>query len=245
MIIGLMRIKDEARWIDRVVRSLMPVCDRMLILDDHSTDGTPEICEAAGAVVFRSEFEGCDEARDKDFLLAKAYKLVPEEFAGGNPQSPYWALMIDGDEELMAADRDEVARLTDGAGHCYGFRILYLWDDDQHIRVDGVYQKFCRLSMFRLMDRSDRFAKTTHGHNFHCSSVPSRLVRRGQRSEVRLLHYGYRDREDRIRKFNWYNEMDPGNELEDGYSHMVIGDLSPASNVRRHGGPLKLEALNA
>jgi hypothetical protein len=53
MIIGLLRIKNEARWIARVVRSIQPVCGRILIFDDHSTDGTPEICESLGCRVFR------------------------------------------------------------------------------------------------------------------------------------------------------------------------------------------------
>jgi glycosyltransferase involved in cell wall biosynthesis len=44
MIIGLLRIKNEARWIERVVRSIQPVCGRNLIFDDHSTEGTPEVC---------------------------------------------------------------------------------------------------------------------------------------------------------------------------------------------------------
>ena len=69
MIWGLLRIKNEARWIEKVIRSVRPVCEKILVLDDHSDDGTPEICESLGCTVFRSEFTGIHEARDKDWLL--------------------------------------------------------------------------------------------------------------------------------------------------------------------------------
>jgi len=92
MIIGLLRIKNEARWIERVVRSIQPVCRRILILDDHSTDGTPEICESLGCQPFRSPFDGIHEARDKDYLLEKAWET-------GAAVGDY-CLMVDGDEAL-------------------------------------------------------------------------------------------------------------------------------------------------
>ncbi len=68
MIWGLLRIKNEARWIEKVICSIQPVCGKILILDDHSHDDTPEICEALGCVVFRSKFSGIHEARE-DWLL--------------------------------------------------------------------------------------------------------------------------------------------------------------------------------
>ena len=45
-----------------------------------------------------------------------------------------------------------------------------------------------------------------------------------RRSEVRLLHFGYMHASDRRRKFDWYNENDPNNLIEDQYVHMIQGD---------------------
>jgi hypothetical protein len=57
------------------------------------------------------------------------------------------------------------------------------------------------------------------------------------------LHLGYMDRDDRVRKYAWYNEHDPHNQVEGCYRHMVIGDLPefPASYKAKWGGPLELE----
>ena len=254
MIFGLLRIKNESRWIERVIRSIQPVCERILIFDDHSTDTTPEICEALEKVtVIRSPFSGIDESRDKQFLLEEAYKLIPHterHLTWGNPTCPYWALAIDGDEELVAADHAALRTAMQPDVHAISLRILYLWDGAQQIRVDGVYRDFRRPSLFRMMNKDFRYRKTPFGNgaNFHCSSIPQELLHHTHdprsKSQARLLHWGYIDRELRLKKYEFYRGLDPNNSAEDGYRHMVIGDLFPAESRFRHAGPLRLEALN-
>jgi len=62
------------------------------------------------------------------------------------------------------------------------------------------------------------------------------------------------DREDRIRKWKFYNSMDPRNRDEGfdpahpergSYPHIVQGDIPevPAGIRLKHSGPLKLEKL--
>lgn len=249
-IVGLLRVRNEARWIDRVVRSISPICERVIILDDHSDDDTPDICAAIpGVQVYRSDASTKDESADKDYLLSKAYEAVPDAHKFGDANSPWWGLLIDGDEELVEEDRQAVVDLsnTPGASAFY-FRIPYLWNDEKTMRVDGVYSRMADLgrpSMFRLMNERFRFQRTPfgNGQNFHCSSVPQEMLHFARRSDVRLKHWGYLHAEDRIRKYHWYNEHDPGNAVEDGYRHMVIGDLFPADSEFVHAGPLKLQPL--
>ncbi len=66
-----MRVKNEQLHIYEVIASVLPLCRRIFVFDDHSTDGTPEICHRFGERVslFPSPFEGLDESRDKNFLL--------------------------------------------------------------------------------------------------------------------------------------------------------------------------------
>lgn len=234
MYLGLMRVKNEARWIDRVLRSISPLCDRVLLFDDHSTDDTPGIAERMGATVISSPFEGLDEARDKNYLLGKAWRMFarPGDIA----------VMIDGDEELAAGD-DEVIRRDIQSCDCLRLRVLYLWNDEKTVRTDGVYGKFTRPSVFRFIDEQINFGGTGAGCNFHCSNAPHRLTVSAPTSRARLLHYGYLDKQTRIDKYNWYNAKDPGNRAEDGYRHMVIGDIFPECSRFRHAGPLRLETI--
>lgn len=238
---GLLRIKNEARWIDRVIQSIQPVCNRILILDDHSDDGTPEICESLGCTVFRSEFEGIHEARDKDYLLEQVWA------AGAKVGD--WCLMIDGDEMLYAPDVPVLLEwIKRGKVGGYSLPILYLWDSENQVRVDGVYKSFRRPSVFRLVDNPKlQFQVTEFGGNFHCSSVPQHYIGCANVNLIpaRLLHFGYMHKADRIRKYEWYNHIDPNNKVEDGYRHMVVGDVFPATSRFHWAGPLEVACLQA
>jgi O-antigen biosynthesis protein len=228
-----MRIKDESRWIKRCVESLLPVCDEILILDDHSTDGTPDICKSIPNVnVLHSPFEGLDEARDKTYLLEKAEASRPD-----------WYTFTDGDEMLAPWSVEPLKAALNGPYPCLSFKVLYLWDREDQVRVDGVYGDFHRESAFK--PNGSTFGPSGNGANFHCGNVPwGARQKRQVRSDIQLLHFGYLHKEDRIRKFEWYRAQDPENAREDGYRHMVVGDLFPADSKFMHGGPLELRQLN-
>lgn len=234
-IYGMMRVKNEARWIERVIESQLQACEKLFILDDHSTDGTPDLCGKYNQVnIFRSPFVGLQETRDKNWLLEQ----IEREAKPGD-----WILAIDGDEELEPGGCDKIRALTlSRPNHdTYRFQVFYLWDRPDQVRVDGVYKEFWRPSLFRLTP-GRRFI-SENGGGFHCGNCPDP----GSigNCKIRLLHYGYMMREDRIRKFEWYNAPDkqPVPEIEDGYRHMVLGDILPSNTVTRWAGPLELRPL--
>ena len=241
---GFMRIKDEGRWIEKVLRSMIPVCDEILILDDHSTDETPDICGRFPQVtLFHSPFQDVNEVRDKNFLVERLEALAsPGDVV----------LAIDGDEEIAPGSADAIRQAAsfDSDNDTWRFHVLYLWDAEDQIRVDGIYGYFWRPSMFRFRPGA-RFRSPTPG-GFHCGNVPEpgSIVR----ANVEILHYGYLHRADRIRKWNWYNSIDPTNHAEGfdprfperrSYPHIVQGDVPEVSAAAAlmHAGPLRLEPL--
>jgi len=232
LIVGALRVKNEARWIRRSVESIRPICQRVHIFDDSSEDDTVAICESIpGVVVYRSPFNTTDEARDKNLMLDQVDK-------GGGAD---WLIMIDGDEVLRGLPDFIRYEMENTSKACLSFPVLYLWDREDQIRVDGVYGDFMRESAFRY--RGERFQRTSAGSNFHCGNVPAKLRQNRGYVNAPLLHFGYVHKEDRIRKFNWYNQKDPLNSAEDGYRHMVVGDIFPADSKFRYGGPLQLKPL--
>lgn len=229
MICGMLRIRNEARWIERVIKSIIPLCERIVILDDHSTDGTQDICRSFDSVtVLDSPFKGLNEARDKNYLLVRVASFRPE-----------WILHIDGDEELEPGGSGKILRTVEnGEAIFYKLPVVYLWDSQQQMRVDGVYGRFKRPSLFKPLDGA-RFGGLGGAH-FHCGNVPVPTDGPCGDCDARLLHYGYLNREDRIRKYRWYNFNDPKNSKEDRYRHIVIGDVFPPESEFKHAGPLKL-----
>lgn len=260
-VFGMLRIKNEGRWIRAVIEAALPLCERIFILDDHSTDATPELCAEMGerVTVINSTFDGFDESRDREYLLHRVMNSIGDQYLSGDERSPYWALAIDGDELLDGAGVDNIrATLANTPYHAFKLLIRYLWNSDlslvntpghRAVRMDGVYQHFARPSLFRLMNRGFRFQRTPFGNgaNFHCSSIPQELLHAAHVPipGAPLWHLGYNDREDRVRKYRWYNQMDPNNEAEDSYRHMVQGDIAevPSHAVCKHAGPIRIEMM--
>lgn len=233
---GMMRIKNESAWIERVVRAMLPLCEHVFILDDHSTDNTVEICRSFGdrVTVYESGFTDLDESRDKNALLDLILPHGPEVIA-----------CFDGDEVLRDGGADLIRESVAAGGNAWSLRILYLWNRDDQVRVDGVYRNFARPSLFRVINPAFRFMSTPWGGNLHCSSIPQELIHGFLACPAALLHLGYRDRDRRIQKFDWYNTVDPLNEVEEFYWHVIQGDVPtiPASAVLKWAGPLTLVPL--
>lgn len=231
----MLRIKNEGRWIREVIESILPLCDHVFVMDDHSTDDTVAICESFSQVtVFNSPFAGINEARDKNWL----YDRITAECEAK------WILCIDGDEVLEKSGpriiRDTCAGATQNA---LALQIAFIWDNHNTVRTDRIYRDFWRPSLFRPFYDTPgvpdsrtilselRFMSTPFGRsvgnnkpNLHCSSVPQRFIHGRGLCPARLKHYGYLHREDRIRKLDFYTSIDWKNAAEDCYRHMCQGD---------------------
>lgn len=234
---GFLRVKNESRWIHRVLKSLQPLCERIYLLDDHSADDTREIALSFPSVsVYPSPFEGLDETRDKTYLLDCA---IADDWAD-------YLIAIDGDEELHKNSPERIRRLCEESQPlAASLRIMYLWDTEDQWRADGVYGRFYRPSIFRMMTGRREFVGTTANGNLHCTNVPYSLIEHSVITDIRLLHWGYFDSQLRAKKHEYYNRVDPLNEREDFYRHIIQGDpFGPLPSDRLlHAGPLQLAPL--
>lgn len=239
---AMLRVHNEARWIKRVIESLRELCgDRIFVLDDESTDDTRHLARLAGARVYADPFDGqpLDEGRDKNWLT----QAVISEC------DPDWILCVDGDEELEPLGAEKImATLRSPQFDCYGLRFLTLWDRPDQVRVDRWYGNFARQGLFRASVAQEWKCAYegcgTHA-GLHVSNAPAGM--QWAVISAYLIHYGYMFKEDRIRKYEYYNGIDPNNEIEDRYRHIVQGDIPevPAEAELKHAGPLELRKLPA
>jgi hypothetical protein len=216
-VLGAMRIKNEAAWIRESIESQLPICQKILVLDDHSTDETRNIVRSFGdrCVLFESTFEGVSEGRDKRFLLME---LIAE--------NPDWALWIDGDEALEPRAPEILAQEMQRADvSAYCLQMLYFWDSLTQIRVDGVYGRLHRFSLFRIRGEDTGalvFPQGSGEADLHNGgNCPHGTKGLRTQSAARIKHYGYLTREERQRKYEFYNKVDPNNESEDCYRHII------------------------
>lgn len=230
MFFGMMRVKNEERWIERALKPLIEVCDTVFVLDDHSTDRTAEIVnDTESCIYIPSPFDTLNEARDKTYLLSLIENYLAKPIPKlGDPLSHNWVICVDGDEEIVDEDLKKFTQEPpQGIGTVsYSFQILTLYDSPDQIRVDGVYKEMLRPSMFRLIKPGMKFLSNGHhGGGFHCSNVPADIgygVTQHYPEPVRVKHYGYMKKWDRERKYKFYVENDPGH--EDWYRRECFGE---------------------
>jgi glycosyltransferase involved in cell wall biosynthesis len=240
--VGMLRIHNEARWIEEVIVSTLALCGRVFILDDHSTDETPAILQrlvnrlgSERIVVIHSPFTGLNESRDKCFLHDQIIANC----------KPEWILCIDGDEVLEGPGAEAIRRTIAlyPEVNSWALKIEFLWNHPHQVRADRIYGDFWRPSLYRAYHevpgnadsrrllQEFRFQSTPFGRitdkdkpNLHCSSVPQRMIHGFKRIPARLKHYGYMERSWRVAKLDYYTSIDWENAAEDCYRHMCQGD---------------------
>lgn len=102
-IVGIMLVRDEDRYFRKAALNVLEFCDRILIADHQSRDGTAEICAELAARSPKFEVYKIRDPRESHEMLVP---LV---------NSPTWVLGVDGDELYDPAGLRRVrARLAAG-----------------------------------------------------------------------------------------------------------------------------------
>jgi glycosyltransferase involved in cell wall biosynthesis len=237
----MLRVKNEERWLERCLRSIA-FCRRVIVLDDHSTDRTAEIARSFDNVLYHpSPFHSLQESRDRNTLLMMAATYKPD-----------WIVCPDGDE---AFTRQAVAdfmlmthahpKASETEWMALAIPVLYLWNNENTVRMDGVYSRIRPLRAFQWLPGMS-FRAGTGPYGFHCTLITHPKARTNQvHLGGPILHYGYMDAADRARKMAFYRQHDPENQAEDNYRHINQGDPggAPATATLKHGGPLLLQPL--
>lgn len=242
----MMRVRNEARWISRSLERTWQVCQTVVILDDHSTDDT--LGEATRAMGEHGPFrdphpsglvltrQGPSGQERSLHWLASPFRDETDEVRDKNHLWDYvcglsfrHVLCLDGDEMLsQAAIRHfatATARLEHGGADVIVMPFMYLWDSERTRRVDGVYADIRHARLFTV-DRAPYFRECNFAPRgkagFHCGSIPDRLsVKHLDMREMEVIHFGYVDNALRQKKLVFYNTLDPNNEGEGRYRHIV------------------------
>lgn len=85
-IVGIILIRNEDLFIERVIRNVLDFCDRIYVADHRSTDGTPAIVKRLAAEHPKVEYRVVDHPSESHDMIAP--------YAG----TPTWVMGVDGDE---------------------------------------------------------------------------------------------------------------------------------------------------
>lgn len=180
------------------------------------------------------EKEAVSEIRDKNFLWSYAKSRVNFRHM----------LCLDGDEmlsrEALRVWPHIERRLNEDVDDIITIPFIYVWDAANQRRVDGLYgdgpDGIAKLRFPRIftIDRVPqdalfdmRFSWQGTKGGFHCGSIPRENfvtttgAWKGGVVNAPVVHFGYIDDPLRQKKFVFYNTIDPGNQFEGEYKHII------------------------
>jgi len=184
---------NEERTIGRVLESIRPIADEILLVDSGSQDKTIEIAEKLGARVVHQDWLGY--AGQKNFALSLA--------------KSDWLLSLDADEVMTPEAVAEVKEIVSGesAGKCDGYkipRILYI--GEHPVRHGGFYP-----------DAQLRLIQNGKG-KFRDRMVHERIFVDGPVAVLRypMLHYSYRNVDEFTKAMDKYARLSAAEYKHDG-----------------------------
>lgn len=186
-----------------MLSELCEFVDEIVVVDDASTDRTPDIVLRCPKVV--------KLVQSPEPLFAQEWKLRSLLWETAVSTDPDWLLSIDADELYEAKARRSMRTLIDQDRYDWvAFRFFDLWGGTTHYREDELWNIHRRhqMTLVRYMPRLPcPYPKLDH----HLPRIPPTYhALPGLLSELRVKHLGWAgDWADRVRKYRRYKANDP------------------------------------
>lgn len=193
-IISTLRVKNGMPFVIQTFDQLKILSERILVLDDFSTDGTYEFIKSkipAEDIIQKS----LNEYEARSFLWEWAKSLNPK-----------WILSLDADEifenkiykiwqDLINPDNPEVL--------AYSFPFFHIWKEG-YFRTDGLWSPFSfkGIRLCRNINRPIEKLPGSLSHTF--PFIPNHNLRL---VPCKIIHYGNSTPEIRQRKFQFYKTI--------------------------------------
>ena len=194
---------EEHRYLKRVLESAKEYISCAVIIDDGSSDNTPQVCqEILGDIpltlIINQTSTFSNEVVLRAQLWAETIKTNPE-----------WILVLDADEIFEDKFKDYIhTLLSNTRANAIYFRLFDFWNEshyreDYYWKAHLVYRPF----LIRYLPDIDYKWKET---SLHCGRFPLNINDFSYEcSDLRLKHYGWSNPIDRKNKYSRYLSSDP------------------------------------
>jgi len=223
-LVASMIVKNEiGRYLQPCIRHLLSYCNAIVVLDDHSDDGTFEWLQGQGRVtVARNQGPAFYEHEGK--ARQELYHLTMEA-------KPTHVLAIDADEFVgdpscvrqACASGVEVATLT----------LSEVWAADESnlsIRVDGLWRARTVPILYQPQP-----GWTIKDKALACGREPTQVVERYGRAKSAgssILHFGWTRKSERIARAERYDVHDGGKYHQDAHLRSILWEEQQNRRLR-------------
>ena len=133
-VVACLPVKDEEEFIEKVILSISNFCDKIVILDDHSTDKTEDICRSFNNVIWN--VRPIHDSNNKQEGIQK--KELMDLTVVHNPD---YIICLDGDE-IPTPNIVNFLDSIDESVSIWGSRMINLWEDEENYRYDNYITKY-------------------------------------------------------------------------------------------------------
>ncbi|NPV29187.1 MAG: glycosyltransferase [Firmicutes bacterium] len=201
-----MVVRNEAdRYLRIVLNQAKHIVDEAVIIDDCSTDDTPDLIretikdDIPLRLICNKEplFEN-NESRLRQVLWEETIKSRPD-----------WILCLDADELFEDKAVNTLRQMVNQEEFDYfSFRIYDFWDE-RHYREEPLWSAHLRYYIL-LVRYQPNFNYTWSQNSLYCGRFPSNIaLLPGIQSQLRLKHLGWMNPRDRLVKYLRYKRLDP------------------------------------
>jgi glycosyltransferase involved in cell wall biosynthesis len=210
---GVMITLDEAHQVHYALGTLMPWCDEVIVVDQHSADGTADIARSMGAMVHQHERTGGIADPARRFAVSKA--------------TGDWILILDADEMVPPRLAKELRRLADTeGGTASGTRTDVVMVPRANVILGrwlrygsnwpSRHARFFRPGQLLITDRIHRSIAPVPGAGIHRLPADPGLA---------IWHFPGGDLSDLVRKVDRYTTIEARQALEHGPKDVRPADL--------------------
>jgi len=121
--------KNEEWIIGKTLSVLSKFCDKIVVLDDNSTDKTEEICRSFNKVEWHVRAKRDLYDRQEAIGLYKLFTII-------SLYNPEYILMLDADE-IPTPSFVNFYNNIDKSVNAWTVRMINLWGDEEHYRIDN------------------------------------------------------------------------------------------------------------
>lgn len=221
--VGLLVRNESGRYLEKVLHHITEFADKVVMVDDGSTDNTVAICrEQLGSMAHCIIETGTNKFGNEVELRKMLWELAVST-------EPDWIMILDADELFEPKAVGGIRKLlSDDSVDVFYFRLYDMWSESSY-REDGYWFAHRVYRPFLVRHRPE-FSYKWLEQPLHCGRFPLNIVNLpGKQSALRVQHFGWARPEDRVAKYFRYKELDPTAKY--GVQEQYLSILDPKPTV--------------